>query len=129
MGSVPGHPILEKIIERAQALVLGKEKLDPFVIVGPAGLGAEANSLLGRDAVPFVPGDYTGTGFTLRILRRRHGALLWLPHRAILDGFRTAVVYKYRGYLHDLKVTGSTHWYFGSRFSGPRVSRPRDSTS
>jgi hypothetical protein len=113
MGSVPGHPLLERALERAQSLILGGEELDPFTVVGPAGLGAAASSLLGEERTHFRPGDYSGDGFTFRVLRRRFERLPWLPNRAIVDGLRTAVVCKYRGYFRDLRATGSAHWYYG----------------
>lgn len=115
--SIPGHPFLRAVIERAKEHILCRtfQRLhaeDPWIslhIVGPRGLAAAVNASLGRpETAQFEVGRHTIAGISFRVLRKIHG-----PHRLfrrVMDGFRTVIICKYRGYVDDLRAAGHSHW-------------------
>lgn len=123
------HPFLEAALDYAQREILGSDfaqriaaKPDlPYWVVGPGGLAAAVNSVLGRPlGSPFSVGRYELSGLSFRILRKVHRNPLYL--RRVMDGLRTVIMCKYSGYQEDLHAAGGLHWASTAR-SGAFVDR------
>lgn len=94
----PGHPFLERAIERGVGEILAGEK-DGFLAIGPSGLGMSINQVLGRpDKTPNVAGNYDG----YRLLKKRGGELF-------ADDV-CVFLHQYDGYKAEAEAQGVAHW-------------------
>jgi Glycosyltransferase sugar-binding region containing DXD motif len=107
--SVPRHPFLKNVIDRAVERITAGDSLDPFFVVGPGALGIAVNKTLGREVSSiFRVGSHNTADFSFRILRKI--VTPWMSGRRVLDGFRTIFMCHYKGYFNDLKRAGLRHW-------------------
>lgn len=116
--ATPRHPFMASAIERAVDLTRAGDTRSGFEIVGPTGLGASVNKVLGRPSdAAFVLGRQELNRFSFRLLNRTWGRDF--GNRLVFDGPRPVLQAKYHGYFEDLDVAGVAHW----RKAWPRKSQ------
>ena len=109
--SIPRHPFLKRVIDRAVNLILQAEQpenLDMFSIVGPVGLGMSINLELGRERVaPYEVGKHCIGEYEFRILRKIVKAG---ETTRVVDSNDVVFFGYYKGYRQDLKSLSIQHW-------------------
>jgi hypothetical protein len=106
--TIPQHPFMKKLIDRAVELILSRSPIKQFAVVGPLGLGTAMNLTLGRDKEHiFEVGQYQVKDFCFRILRK---ILKRESVPCIMDGDEIVCLNKYEGYDQDLESMSITYW-------------------
>ncbi|MCV2881837.1 glycosyltransferase family 32 protein [Actibacterium sp. XHP0104] len=112
--SAPKHPFLERAIHQATETIHRNPNFDGYGTVGPGGLGAAVNHLLGRDkSTPFPIGTHEFADSTFRVITRQNGQDNLPGH--VRDGENIVFYIQYDGYLDDLAQIGVEHWLHGKR--------------
>jgi hypothetical protein len=105
IASRPGHPFLQRAVERATATILSGVEFDGYMTTGPGGLGRAMNLVLGRaERAELTAGPADSVPWRLIEKRVVDG------RRVVTDGDAVILQTKYEGYLDDLDEMKVPHW-------------------
>ena len=108
---VPGHPFLQRAIEKSVKNILrgGAGCRHVLEITGPLCLGDAINELTGRPRdTEFLAQQYDLNSYRFRILEKVRSAIP--SERKVVNGDDTVLMCKYEGYGEDLARAGNRHW-------------------